>query len=285
MPPGQSVFPCDFPDPMVLRSSGAWFAYATSTSWQHPGTIFPILRSNDLGSWRYVGDGLRRAPRWAAQDLWAPSVIRARRRFYLFYSARRRSDRCHCVAVAVSRRATGPFRDLGPVACKDSQGAGYIDPAPLRAPDGRVYLYFSVDRPHHSLSVIPLARDLTRPAGPRRELLRVARPWQRGLADDTVEGPFPVREGGSYTLYYSAGSWKSDYRMGSAVSSSPLGPFRDVPGNPFLGGSGPFTAPGGGSVFAGPGGPWLAFHAWTASPGYQAGSVRTLRIESLAALR
>jgi beta-xylosidase len=209
-------------------------------------------------------------------------VVAARGRYYLYYSARRRSDNLHCLAVATARRPAGPFRDRGIVSCRSHRRLGYIDPAPL-VYRGHAYLYFSVDGPRHSISALPLRRNLLRARGRPRTLFTVSRPWQKGLVSETVEGPSPVRRGGRFYLFYSTGCWCLDYRMGYAVSRHPLGPFRDARANPVLRGRSAVLGPGGGSVFKSAGGrSWLAFHAWSGPPVYARGGVRSLRIAPIA---
>lgn len=278
---GKAAFRCDFPDPMVLKAGGAYYAYGTATGWEGKGRTFPILRSTDLRRWRPAGDAMAAEPSWTREHLWAPSVLAARGGYFMYYSARRRRDDVHCLAVATSKRPAGPFRDRGVIACGDRRASGYIDPAVL-VHRGRAYLYFSVDGPRHSISVLRLSRSLLRAKGPRRTLFGASRPWHRSPAGQTVEAPWPVRRGRRFYLFYSAGCWCSDYRMGLASAPTPLGPYRDARANPFLRGSAGMVAPGGGSVVAGPDGrPWLVFHAWTGTPDYARGGVRTLRAAPL----
>jgi len=264
---------------MVLKVGRVWYAYSTGTGWQHRGHVFPVLRSTDMRHWRHVSDALLGVPGWAWRDVWGPSLVHARGRYFMYYSALRRGDNVHCVAVATSRSPVGPFHTRNVIGCHDRQGEGYIDAAPLLV-RGRAYLYFSVDGPH-AISVLPLKRDLVHAEGPRRALLGPTRRWQLGLDDPTVEAPSVIRHGRLYYLFYSAGSWLTDYRMGYAVARAPTGPFRDYSRNPFL--SRPFVAPGGGAVVDGPGHTkWLAFHAWTGGPGYGGRhGERTLRIAPL----
>jgi beta-xylosidase len=239
----------------------------------------PILRSTDFRHWRSAGDAISATPSWARDDIWAPSVIATHRGYIMYFSARRRRGLVHCLVAATSHGPTGPFRVAGSLACGDRNGRGYIDAAPVRDRRGRIFLFFSVDRPHHSISVLPLARDGTHLAGRRRELFRVSRAWQRGLDSSTVEGPTPVWHGDRLFLFYSTGSWASDYRMGYATARSPLGPFRDYGHNPVLRPGRGLVGPGGGSIVAGPrGSTWLAFHAWTGSPGYTRQGQRTLHM-------
>jgi beta-xylosidase len=263
---------------MVLRAGRSYYAYGTSTGWERPGRTFPILRSRDLRRWRPAGDALGREPAWSDGHLWAPSVLAARGRYFMYYSARRRGDEVHCLGVATAKRPTGPFRDRGVIACGDRGASGYIDPAPLLF-RGKAYLFFSVDDPGHSISALRLGPSLLRARGPRRTLFGVGRPWQRGLVSETVEAPWPVRRGRRFYLFYSAGCWCSDYRMGFAVARRPLGPYRDSRANPVLRGDAGLVAPGGGSVVTGRRGrSWLVFHAWTGLPDYEKGGSRTLRV-------
>jgi beta-xylosidase len=266
---------------MVLRVGRAYFAYGTSTGWEGRQRSFPILRSTDLRTWKHVGDAMRGLPRWANGDLWAPSVLRARGRYFLYFSARRARDQVHCLGVATARRARGPFTSRGIIACGDRRATGYIDAAPLRH-RGRAYLFFSVDAPRHSISVLRLRHDLLRARGARRKLIGVRRPWERGLASSTVEAPWPLWRHGRFYLFYSAGCWCLDYRMGYAVARRPLGPYRVPRGNPILRGRGALVGPGSGSLVTTRGGrSWLAFHAWTGAPAYARGGRRTLRLAPL----
>ena len=171
---GLAVFPCDFPDPMVLRVGGTYYAYGTATGWERGGKTFPVLRSTDLQRWEAVGDALVQEPGWTNGHLWAPSVLAARGGYYLYYSGRRRRDGVHCLAVATAAQPAGPFRHRRVIACGDRTARGYIDAAPL-VYRRRAYLFFSVDGPRHSISVLPLSRDLLRADGRRRALIRVSR--------------------------------------------------------------------------------------------------------------
>lgn len=274
------VFARDFPDPMILRVGAVYYAYGTTTAWQPLGHLFPILRSSDLVHWQYIGDALAVAPSWGDGDWWAPDVIARHGLYYLFYVGKSLTTGLHCIAVATSRSPRGPFADHGTIGCGDAQGQGYIDPDPFIAPDGRAYLYFSVDSPYHSISVLALSADLLRASGPRKELFTLSQPWEHGRYFSTVEGPFMVLHQGTYDLFYSGNDWQHNYAMGYATAPSPLGPFTKYAHNPVLRGTAAVTGPGGGSLIQVPHhGWWLAYHAWSGGPGYANGGVRTLRID------
>jgi beta-xylosidase len=277
----QAVFPCDFPDPMVLRAGGAWFAYASATGWEQGQRSLPILRSTDLRHWSFVGDALSSPPSWSSGDLWGPSVLFWRGRYLLFYNAQLRGGQLHCLAVTTAADPQGPFQTRRRLACHGGGTRGYIDPAPLVGPRHRLYLFFSVDRPQHSISVLRLRSDGLRTMGPLHTVLEVSPRWD-ALASRTVEGPWPLHRHGFYYLFYSAGSWSLDYRMAYAVARSLLGPYTDSAPVPILSGTAQLPAPGGGSVLTGPGGSsWLAFAAWSGPPGYALGSQRTMRVAPL----
>jgi arabinan endo-1,5-alpha-L-arabinosidase len=281
IPFSSAVFPCDFPDPMILRSGGAWYAYGSATGWEDAGHALPVLRSTDLRHWRFVGDALTRAPAWSSGDLWAPSVLFWRGRYLLFYNARRSGGSLHCLVVATANTPQGPFVTRGRLICRSGSHRGFIDPAPLVASHRRLYLFFSVDRPQHSISALRLSADGLGAIGRLQNVLGVSSRWGP-LRADTVEGPWPLHRGAFYYLFYSAGSWSADYRMAYAVARSPLGPYVDSAPVPILSGTAQLAAPGGGSVVTGPGGTnWLAFSAWSGSPGYELGSQRTMRISPL----
>lgn len=275
------TFGCDFPDPMVLRAGGTYYAYSTATDWQRGDGTFPILRSTDLRRWSPVGTAFPgAAPAWADGHFWAPSVLARNGRFVMYYSARRRRDGVHCVAVATATSPAGPFADRGPIACGDRRGRGYIDPAPL-VHRGKGWLYFSVDGPRHSISMLALSPDLLRTRGSRRPVIGVPQRWRR-LADPTVEAPWPVRRGKRFYLFYSAGCWCADYRMTYSVADHPQGPYRHARGLILEGAPGGFVAPGGGSLVSDRrGGSWMAFHDWTGAPDYDHGGIRTLRTAPL----
>lgn len=300
------VYPADFPDPMVMvldlhGRHRDYYAYAT-------GDRFPILRSSNLTGWRFVGRAFSTRPGWVvgAQDWhpWAPSVLEDPRPcrgaatghcFILYYSGQSAQFGVMCVGVATARSPAGPFTDHGilrqartgaPIGCKDPRGYSEIDPDPFVDRDGRAFLYVSTGatcqptgtcqwRP--TISVLPLSRDRLHAVG-RRLALFSGDPgtWEQAPWGPVVEGPWMVRRGGRYLLFYSGGAWNGRYGMGYATSSSPLGPFVKSPSNPLLTDSATVLSAGGGSLVTGPaGGTWVVYHGRSGS--YSA--PRTLRID------
>lgn len=212
------VFAQDFPDPMVLRVGADYYAYGTTTGWEPSGHLFPILHSRDLVHWRYVADAMGTSPMWGNNDWWAPSVIARDGIYYMYFVGVGLKAGGHCLGVATATTPTGPFKDRGIVACADAKGDGYIDPAPFIDAGGKAYLYFSVDNPYHNISVLPLSADLLRATGPRAELFTLSQAWEHGTQFSTVEGPFVVKHGALYWLFYSGNDWQHDYAVGVATA-------------------------------------------------------------------
>jgi beta-xylosidase len=279
------VFGRAFPDPSVIHARGSYWAYSTQVSWERPGHVFPILRSKDLVHWRPVGDVFDRTPSWGSGSFWwSPSAIAYRGRYYVFYSAWSTAERRHCVAVATARTPAGPFHDHGPLSCGDSTVSNYIDPDPFVDTDGRAYLYVSAGFPAPQISVIPLSSNLLSFAGPRAPLFGVSQSWEHGPGGyATVEGPFMVKAGAGYYLFYSGNAWWDNYALGYATSRSPIGPFTKSDRNPILRGDALVQGPGGGSVVNGPGGHlWLAYHGWRPGQAGKPGAPRLLRVAPIA---
>jgi beta-xylosidase len=263
---------------MVLRvSQSSYYAYGTTTQWQQG--YFPILHSRDLIHWRYVGDvfPLDHPPAFAG-DLWAPDVLRRGSMYYVYFVTTNTAS-AHCIDVATAPTPTGPFRERGLLACADRSGVGLIDPAPLVAPNGAVYLYASTDTPHR-LTVMRLAPNLLHPASKGTTVLEMSQPWEGKV---TVEGPYPLRFGGRYYLFYSGNSFDGpDYAVGYATAPSPIGPFRKCTCNPILHRQKGIPGPGGQSIVLGPDNRlWIVYHAWSHGVGYEYGGARTLWVDHL----
>jgi beta-xylosidase len=66
----------DFPDPSIIYTGGAWWAFATSNG----GTHVQAATSRDFNSWIYQFgvDMLPNLPPWVSNenpDVWAPNVV------------------------------------------------------------------------------------------------------------------------------------------------------------------------------------------------------------------
>jgi beta-xylosidase len=249
----------DYPDPSVIRTGADYWATTTSGEW---APLFPILHSRDLVNWKVAGAVFRQRPSWAERNFWAPEIVEDRGRFFVFYTARKKGGPL-CVAVATASQAAGPYTDRGPLVC---QSMGSIDAATARDESGQFYLIWKEDgnsrnRPTR-IWAQRLSEDGTKLYGEKKELLRNDVAWEGGV----VEGPFVVRRGGWFYLFYSGNACcgrSCNYALGVARSRKLLGPWEKNPSNPILAANETWQCPGHGSIVEDAGGrSFLLYHSY-----------------------
>ncbi|HEU4753251.1 MAG TPA: glycoside hydrolase family 43 protein, partial [Armatimonadota bacterium] len=213
------------PDPAVLRVGRSYYLYCTSGN---APNAYPIRRSDDLVHWTPAGwiFPAGRRPAWARSDFWAPEVHRVGRRYVAYFTARDRSRRL-CIGVAWAETPAGPWHDSGAPLVRNDR-VGMIDSHYFQDRDGRRYLYWKQDgndlRPMERTPIYAqeLAPDGLSLVGQPHPVLQNDRDWE----GDLVEGPWVVRRGRYYYLFYSGNNfWEADYAVGVARATSPLGPF------------------------------------------------------------
>lgn len=198
------VYPYDFPDPFVLPSGDAYYAFSTNVA----GVHIPTLRSDDLASWTWLGDALPKLPDWSEEvgDLvWAPGVLAREGAYVLFYTTRHAASGRQCISSAVASKPEGPYVDTSsaPLVCQKDLG-GSIDPYPFVDRDGQAYLYWKNDGNCCDLPVglwgQRLSRDGLELVGRPRELIQRDQLWELPL----IENPAVWCQGHRYYLLYSA---------------------------------------------------------------------------------
>ena len=255
-------------DPFVLRCGDTYYLYATSFT-----DGFHCRTSRDLVHWSQPVKAYAAGKRsFGYTDFWAPEVVFHEGKYVMHYTARRKRDETLLIGVATADDPLGPFTDVheGPMF---DFGYAAIDGHVLR--DGKEnYLFFSRDcsqyivdgrRESHILAV-RLDDTLTRTIGEPVPILRPSAPWETVTGNCRWnEGPFIVKRGGLYYLFYSAGFYAaSTYATGYAVSEAPLGPYRKSDKNPFLRSEGSLSGPGHNCVVTAPDGTdYCVFHAHT----------------------
>lgn len=216
-------------DPHVLKFNGEYYLYAT-------GNPIIAYHSTDLAHWNLIGPVLTVDPgrdAWNQTDVWAPEVVYRNGKFYMHYSASRRSatdwrieEMARRVGVAVSDSPRGPFVDSGtPVTSGWAiDGHIFLDPA-----SGADYLFYSyLDEPRLPGAGI-VADRMTSPftlAGRPARITRGSEPWEdkdgdpgNGSVRYTNEGPTVVEHNGNYFMMYSGGSWDlPSYSLAYAAS-------------------------------------------------------------------
>lgn len=287
------LWPEGFADPFLLKVRGRYYAYATEDADQPTdgSWVFPILRSDDLVQWEAAGKAM---PAIGAPYFryWAPEVIEHQGRFLLYYAVHTGQFRA-AIRVAVADRPDGPFLDSG----HDLTGERFpwaIDPHVFQAPDGRRYLYFTVEYDDPAAGLVGtgncvdvLLNPFTlsgRPArvlGPEQswQLFEAARTEKGGADWYCVEGPAVLLHRNRYYQMYSGGCYyRENYAVSYATAGEPMGSggmqdrsWRDHsvgPTGPLLRGvPGVAIGPGHNSVVLGPNNAdlYIAYHAWPAS--------------------
>jgi beta-xylosidase len=258
------VYPFDFPDPDVLDVGGSYFAYATNSV----GGNIQIIESSDLTHWSAVGNALPKLPAWAAPDgTWAPSVIQLGGTFVLYYAAIAPSLEGvdECISVATATQPQGPFVDssAAPLECQPTLD-GSIDPSPFVDSSGGLFLQW---KSNGGAAATTIWSEQLDPSGMAMapntvpvQLLVPDESWQGGM----IEAPDLVETGGRYLLFYSGNYWgSSNYGVGFATCTGPLGPCTEASPQPFLASGSGVSGPGGESVFTDSSGSfWIAFAAW-----------------------
>ena len=268
-----------FADPFVLPWEGRYVAYGTG-SWVN-GRIFEILESTDLATWTRVGGAMEAIDPDLGTDCWAPEVVEAGDRFWLYYSVGH-DDVGHHLRVAVADHPFGPFVDTGVNHTPHERFA--IDPHPFRDADGTWYLFYARDVLSAARVGTQIAVDLlptmTTVGGRARTVLEATADWQLYQASRsmygstydwyTLEGPAVCHRAGRYYCFYSGGSWQTDgYAVSWASAPSPLGPWTEPPagtGRLLAAVPGHVRGPGHNSIVTTYGGSdVLVYHAWDAA--------------------
>lgn len=189
-------------------------------------THFDAFSSDDLVHWKKHSEVLSiKDVKWVKYALWAPSVIQANNKYYLFFGGNDIQDENQVggIGVAVSDRPEGPFKDaLGkPLIDKIVNKAQPIDQFVFRDDDGQYYMFYGGWK---HCNVVRLTDDLLG-----------LKPFDNGeiyievTPEQYVEGPFMLKRNGKYYFMWSEGGWGGpDYSVAYAIADSPLGPFKRI---------------------------------------------------------
>lgn len=246
-------------DPHAITVGDDIWIYPTSggdrlTAWSSPDRVEwrehgAVIRMDEIG-W-IDDDG---APK---HHLWAPGVIRANGRWYLYYSVGPQNPTPSRIGVAVGDRPDGPFTDIGRPLLTGGNGFEAIDPMVFVDPKtGGRYLYAGGSA-GATLRVFELAPDM----------VTIEREVQVDQPPNFTEGAFMHEREGVYYLSYSHGSWnRANYSVHYATASSPTGPWTYR--GPILQSDATHQGPGHHSFLRDPrSGEWLiVYHRWERPP-------------------
>jgi beta-xylosidase len=223
-----------------------------------------LMHSRDLVNWTQVGAVFAAPPAWAGGSFWAPEISEYKGKFFVFYTGRKKGGHL-CVASAVATSPSGPYRDNGPLVCQQD---GSIDPFPTVDEQGQRYLIWKEDGNSRGEPTVlwaqRLSEDGTRLLGEPKEILRNnPASWENGV----VEGPYVLRRGGYFYLFYSGSACcglRCSYGLGVARSRQLLGPYEKYQQNPLISANEAWKCPGHGSIVTDKQGrTYLLYHAYS----------------------
>lgn len=241
-------------DPASLRADGQYWIFPTGR-----GDRLSAWSSTDRVAWTKRGDLIaQKQIRWIGSDraprhyLWAPHMVAANGRYYLYYSVGPQNPTPSRLGVATCDTPAGPCTDTGRPLLTGGKGFEAIDPAVFVDPrTGTPYLYAGGSA-GATLRVFTLNPDL----------VTIAREEKVEQPPAFTEGAFVHERNGIYYLSYSSGKWNDGtYRVHYAMAPSPLGPwkYRGV----ILQGDRKYRGPGHHSFVAdADGGWWIVYHRW-----------------------
>ena len=247
-------------DPDAMFADGQMWIYPTG-----PGDRLESWSSIDRRHWRNRGDLIRlRDIGWAARDgaprhfLWAPDMVAANGRYYLYYSIGPQNPTPSRLGVALCKGPAGPCTDSGRPLVTGGDGFEAIDPMVFVDPRSGRRLLYAGGSAGARLRVWELSPGMT----------TIVKEVPVDQPPGFTEGVFMHERRGIYYLSWSHGRWnRSDYSVRYATASSPTGPWHYR--GTILSSQGRFKGPGHHSFVRDPrSGGWLiVYHRWERQAG------------------
>ncbi|MCW4463837.1 family 43 glycosylhydrolase [Sphingomonas sp. BT-65] len=250
-------------DPDIEAAGGRYWIYPTNSG-DGGATRLYAWTSDDLKSWQRGPELLRLdAIRWIGDDgapshsLWAPDMVAANGRHYLFYSVGPQNPTPSRIGVAVCAGPGGPCVDSGEPLVTGGDGFEAIDPAVfIDRRSGKRYLYAG------GSAGATLRLWLLKP-----DMVTIDREIPVKTPPQFTEGAFMHERDGVYYLSYSHGSWRhASYSVHYATAPSPTGPWRYH--GAILTSDARFKGPGHHAFLHDANGRWyIAYHRWEGQSG------------------
>ena len=247
----------DFADPSVIRVGDTYYAAGTSSEW---GPAYPIYSSKNLVDWEYVRPVFNELPEWTMGSFWAPELFFRNGTFYVYYTARRKSDKQSFIGVASTNDLKKGFKDHGVIIewTKEAIDAFVVEDK------GKLFITwkaYGLDK-GKGIEILgaELAPDGLKVIGKEFSLIK-ADPagWESGGA----EGQAIFKRGNYWYMLYSGNACcgdKCDYQVGFARAEKLQGPWTKYSGNPVLFGDETWKCPGHGTVVVTPDNRYFYLH-------------------------
>lgn len=222
------IIPGYFADPSVVEFEGKYYMYATADPW---GTGFlSCWVSDDFRDWTFTRlnwptKEACSSPLSNGNSVWAPSVVRKGDMFYMYVSVGSE------IWAGKASHPLGPWQNMlgdRPLVSFDTTRYTHeIDAEVFVDDDGKSYLYWGSGWGwiNGRCWVAELNPDMASFATPRKEI----------TPERYFEGPFMIKQDGTYYLTYSEGKTIEDsYEVRYATGDSPFGPFKQAANSPVL---------------------------------------------------
>lgn len=219
---GNPIFKGWYADPEGAVLDGQYWVFPTYSADFDDQTFMDAFSSPDLVTWTKHPRVLdKKDVSWARRAMWAPAVMHANGKYYLFFSANDvHEGEVGGIGVATASRPEGPYKDaLGkPLINEIVNGAQPIDQFVFRDDDGQYYMYYGgwghcnvAKMSPDLMSIVPFADGSK---------------FREVTPENYVEGPFMLKRKGKYYFMWSEGGWGGpDYCVAYAIADSPFGPF------------------------------------------------------------
>ena len=215
-----------YADPEGIFMGGKYWIFPTYSAPYRKQLFFDAFSSTDLVHWEKHERVLeqKNIP-WLRMALWAPSIIEANNKFYLFFGGNDvHEGEIGGIGVAGTDKPEGPYVDaLGKQLINEIvYGAPPIDQFVFRDDDGKFYMFYGG---WGHCNMCKLSQDL----------LSIV-PWEDGQkfhevtpSPSYVEGPFMLKRNGKYYFMWSEGGWTGpNYCVAYAIADTPFGPFKRI---------------------------------------------------------
>lgn len=239
----------DFADPSVIRVGDTYYAAGTSSEW---GPAYPMYSSKNLVDWEYLGPVFKELPDWTMGSFWAPELFYRNGTYFVYYTARRKSDKQSFLGVASTKDLSAGFTDHGLLLewTKEAIDAFVVEDK------GKLYLTwkaYGLDK-DKGIEILgaELSQDGLEVIGKEFSLIKAdANNWEEGGA----EGQAIFKRGNYWYMLYSGNACcgeRCNYQVGVARATQLQGPWTKFSGNPILFSDDVWKCPGHGTVVTTP---------------------------------
>lgn len=214
-----------YADPEGIIFDKTYWIYPTYSAPFDDQVFFDAFSSPDLVNWKKHSRILdTTAVKWAKRAMWAPSIIKNKNQYFLFFGANDiHENEIGGIGVAVASKPEGPYKDyLGkPLVGEIYNGAQPIDQFVFKDKDGQHYLIYGGWR---HCNIAKLKPDFTGFTPFKDKTI-----FKEVTPENYTEGPFMFIRNNKYYFMWSEGDWGGpDYCVAYAIADSVMGPFKRI---------------------------------------------------------